>query len=184
LRDGPLFAIPLQIPRKFCGLAASNHSGPVFMTRHALLCVDDDPGIRQLYELLLGSNGYEILLAADARQGLHLLRSRNHGVDAVITDYEMPGMNGVEFANEVKRRYPDLPILMMSGSAPSDEETMVSIDATLPKGTSVHKIVEQIEQLLVHAHQVPPIPLSRLMPLGSVLAGVAVIGFLAPKLWK
>jgi DNA-binding NtrC family response regulator len=154
------------------------------MNRHTLLCVDDDPGIRQLYELLLGSNGYEILLAADARQGLHFLRSRKHGIDAVITDYEMAGMNGVEFADEVKRRHPQLPILMMSGSAPTDEDAMVSIDASLPKGTSVHKIVEQIEQLLLNSHQVAPIPMSRLMPLGSVLAGVALIGFLAPKIWK
>jgi len=154
------------------------------MNRHTLLCVDKDPGIRQLYELLLGSNGYEILLAADGRQALHFLRSSKHGIDAVITDYEMPGMNGVELADEVKRRYPDMPILMMSGSAPSDEDAMASIDASLPKGTSVHKIVEQIEQLLVHSHQLAPVPLSGLMPLGSVLAGVAVIAFLAPKLWK
>ena len=156
----------------------------IFMTRRTLLCVDDDPGIRQLYELLLGSNGYEILLAADANQALKFFRSPRNGIDAVITDYEMPGMNGVQFANELKRRHPGVPILMMSGSAPSDEDAMVSIDASLPKGTSVHKIVEQIEQLLLHSHQAPPVPLSNLMPLGSVLAGVAVLGFLVPKLWK
>jgi DNA-binding NtrC family response regulator len=154
------------------------------MNQHTLLCVDDDPGIRQLYNLLLGSNGYEILLAADAHQALKFLRSRSNGIDAIITDYEMPGMNGVEFANEVKRRYPSLPILMMSGCAPSDEDALVSIDASLPKGSSVHKIVEQIEQLLMHSHQPAPTPLSQLVPLGSVLAGVAVLGFLAPKLWK
>jgi CheY-like chemotaxis protein len=156
----------------------------IFMNQHTLLCVDDDPGIRQLYNLLLGSNGYEILLAADAHQALKFLRSRSNGIDAIITDYEMPGMNGVEFANEVKRRFPSLPILMMSGSAPSDEDAMVSIDASLPKGSSVHKIVNQIEQLLMHSHQPTPISIARLMPLGSVLAGVAVLAFLAPKIWK
>src|SRR3954454_17921605 len=159
-------------------------AGPFHMNQHTLLCVDDDPGIRQLYELLLGSNGYEILLAADAHHALKFFRSRSNGIDAVITDYEMPGMNGVQLANELKRRYPGVPILMMSGSAPNDEDAMVSIDASLPKGTSVHQIVEKIEQLLMHSHQAPPIPLSRLMPLGSVLAGVALLGFLAPKIWK
>ena len=154
------------------------------MKRPILLCVDDDPGIRQLYELLLGSNGFEVLLASDGRQALKSLRSRSNGVDAVITDYEMPGMNGIEFAHEVKRKNPFLPILMMSGSAPSDEDSLASIDASLPKGTSVHKIVEKLHELLLHSHQPPPIPLSRLVPLGSVLAGVALLGFLAPRVWK
>ena len=154
------------------------------MKRPILLCVDDDPGIRQLYELLLGSNGFEVLLAEDGRQALKRLRSPRHGVEAVITDYEMPGMNGIELASEVKRRNPVLPILMMSGSAPTSQEELTFIDASLPKGTSVHKIVEQIEQLLAQAQQAPPVSLSRLMPLGSVLAGIVVAGFLLPKVWK
>ena len=155
------------------------------MKRPTLLCVDDDPGIRQLYDLLLGSNGFEVLLASDGRQALKYFRSRKHGIDAMITDYDMPGMNGIELAAECKRRNPTLPILMMSGSAPSSEDDLIPIDATLPKGTSVHKIVEQVEQLLLQRkHAPPPLPLSQLMPLGSVLAGVAVAGFLVPKVWK
>ncbi len=152
------------------------------MKQFVLLCVDDDPGIRQLYELMLGSHGYEILLAEDARQALRYARSPRNRIDAVITDYEMPGMNGLELAAELKRRNPGLPILMMSGSAPVEE--LIDVDASLPKGTSIHKIVEQIESLVTQHHQPPPISLSRFVPLGSMLAGVALAVFLAPRVWK
>jgi CheY-like chemotaxis protein len=154
------------------------------MKRPILLCVDDDPGIRQLYQLLLGSNGYEILLAGSGREALKHFRSSRNGIDAVVTDYEMPGMDGIELAAQVRRKNPRLPVLMMSGCAPVLEQELIDIDASLPKGSSVHAIVEQIEQLLAHRHQAPPISLSHLMPLGSVLAGVALAGFLAPKIWK
>jgi len=153
------------------------------MKPSALLCVDDDPGIRQFYEILLGNSGYEVLLAVDGRDAVKIFRSRKKTIDAVITDYEMPGMNGFELASELKRSNPELPILMVSGSAPNLEGESHPVDASLPKGSSIHALVEQVEQLLAR-HQLPPPSFSRFVPLGSALAGIAMAGFLIPKLWK
>ena len=118
------------------------------MNRPTLLCVDDDPGIRELYEAMLGSRGYEVLLAEGGYQALNLFLSRKKEIDAVISDYEMPGMNGAQLAAELKRYDPDIPVIVISGSMPVLEKTPYFVDAAVPKGASVEKIVDHIEALL------------------------------------
>ena len=118
------------------------------MNRPTLLCVDDDPGIRELYETMLGTYGYEVLVAEGGLQALNLFRSKKREIDAVISDYEMPGMNGAQLAAELKRYDPDIPVIVISGSLPVLEETPYFVDAAVPKGASVEKIVDHIEALL------------------------------------
>jgi DNA-binding NtrC family response regulator len=83
------------------------------MKARALLCVDDDLGILEFYETLLASEGYEVLLARDARQA-----SRKDEISAVMSDYPMPEMNGLELAAELKRRDPRVPVILISGCQP------------------------------------------------------------------
>lgn len=64
-------------------------------TKYTILVVDDEPGIRSGCERVLRSEGHEVLLAADAREGLDLLKD-NH-VDLTLVDLKMPGMDGMEF---------------------------------------------------------------------------------------
>jgi CheY-like chemotaxis protein len=118
------------------------------MNRPTLLCVDDDPRIRELYEAMLGSHGYEVLVAEGGYQALDLFLSKTKEIDAVISDYEMPGMNGAQLAAELKRYDPDIPVIVISGSLPVMEETPYFVDAAVPKGASVEKIVDHIEVLL------------------------------------
>jgi DNA-binding NtrC family response regulator len=118
------------------------------MNRPTLLCVDDDPGIRELYETMLGTYGYEVLVAEGGLQALNLFRSKKKEIDAVISDYEMPGMNGAQLAAELKRYDPEIPVIVISGSLPVLEETPYFVDAAVPKGASVEKIVDHIEALL------------------------------------
>jgi PleD family two-component response regulator len=72
--------------------------GGLRMKSSTLLCVDDDLGILEFYETVLGSNGYRVLLAQDGRQALAVFQERVKEIDAVISDYEMSGMNGIELA--------------------------------------------------------------------------------------
>jgi len=110
--------------------------------------MDDDPGIRQLYEAMLGTYGYEVLVAEGGHQALNLFRSKASEIDAVISDYEMPGMNGAQLAAELKRYDPEIPVIVISGSLPILEQTPYFVDAAVPKGASVEKIVDHIEALL------------------------------------
>ena len=153
------------------------------MVRRRLLCVDDDSGFQQFYKNLLGSYGYEVMVAGNGRQALKLFLSRK--VDAVLTDFEMPGMTGAELAARLKRLRPDLPVLLLSGSKIAQDKAAKAVDAAVMKGSSVIKLVDQIESLLAK-HQSRPAKLNvrRFAPLGSVLASIALMVYALPRLMK
>ena len=79
-----------------------------------ILVVDDDCAIRMLVKALLETEGYAVLIAADAETALKLFDSST--VALLLTDVVMPDMNGPELADQLLRREPQLPILFMSGS--------------------------------------------------------------------
>jgi CheY-like chemotaxis protein len=153
------------------------------MTRRRLLCVDDDSAFRQFYKNLLGSYGYEVTVAASAKQALKVFLSRK--VDAVLTDFEMPGMTGAELAARLKKMRPELPVLLISGSAAVHQKPPSGVDATVAKGTASSKLVDQIEQALAK-YQTRPTKLNprRFAPLGSVLASIALAVYALPRLLR
>lgn len=78
-----------------------------------LLLVDDEPSILSSLKRLLRADGYQILTALGAEQGLELLAS--HRVDVIVSDQRMPGMSGVEFLRRVKVLHPATIRLVLSG---------------------------------------------------------------------
>jgi DNA-binding NtrC family response regulator len=150
------------------------------MKRPRLLCVDDDPGIREFYEALFGTHGYDVKLAGNGRQALNIMRV--HPVDAVLTDYDMPDMNGPELAAEVKRSHPSLPVIMVSGSRPVVEEAPHFVDAALAKGAPVRQILDEIEALLATARS--RVSWTRYVPLGEALAAVVGAALVFQRVWK
>jgi DNA-binding NtrC family response regulator len=77
-----------------------------------ILIVEDEAKMRRLLELDLGDDGFQTLSAEDAELGLKLLQ--NNSVDLVITDLKLPGMNGLEFLQAVKRFQEALPVVVMT----------------------------------------------------------------------
>ena len=77
-----------------------------------ILIVDDESAIRELFASSLGDN-YECATAASADEALALLATRIFAL--VISDMMMPGRNGVELLREVKARYPETAVIMISG---------------------------------------------------------------------
>jgi CheY-like chemotaxis protein len=124
-----------------------------------VMCVDDDAGIRELYGALLGQNGYEVIAAINGRHALHVFEAKEKDIDAVILDYEMPEMNGLELATWLKQRHPALPVIMISGSHPELEEMAPFVDATLGKGVPLRNILDRLQVLLASRTIAPP-PLS------------------------
>jgi PAS domain S-box-containing protein len=80
-----------------------------------ILLVEDDPVIRDLNVRILQDAGYRIECASDSSQALKSLDGRKDGVDLLFSDVVLPGQSGLELAEEVRRRYADLPILLCSG---------------------------------------------------------------------
>ncbi len=112
-----------------------------------VLCVDDDPGMRGLYEAMLGRNGYEVIAVSNGHHALAVYQFGTN-IDAVVLDCEMPGMNGYELAERLKELNPLLPIIMVSGTNPELEEMSPFVDASLMKGVPIRNILDRIELLL------------------------------------
>jgi CheY-like chemotaxis protein len=99
-------------------------------SKRTILCIDDDEAVLRYEKALLERSGYTVLTASSAQQGLRLATMCK--CDAVLLDYEMPGMNGHQVASEIKRVRPDLMVILLSGSdVPS--HALASVDAFVPK---------------------------------------------------
>lgn len=82
-----------------------------------ILFVDDEPNIlRALRRLFIDEDNYELFIAESGDEGLEILE-REEGVCVVVSDYRMPGMNGVEFLSKVHERWPQTIRIVLSGYA-------------------------------------------------------------------
>ena len=88
------------------------------MTHHAILFVDDEPNVLKSFERALRREPYTLMTAAGGEEGLKLLEARE--VSLVISDYNMPLMNGLDFLKEIKERYPHILTIMLTGQAELD----------------------------------------------------------------
>ena len=78
----------------------------------AILIVEDEAKMRRLLELNLGEDGFTTFSAGEAESGLKLLRE--NAIDLVLTDLKLPGMDGLEFLQAVKRQNAALPVVVMT----------------------------------------------------------------------
>lgn len=82
---------------------------------HRILIVDDDPSIRSMLEMILREGkSYEILTAENGRKALDVIKNHKQ-IDVVLTDIQMPRMNGMELLKEIKSIDPTLPVIMITG---------------------------------------------------------------------
>ena len=80
---------------------AENRVGHRMSAQPTILIVEDEAKMRRLLELNLGEDGFTVLSAGDAETGLKMLAGNS--VDLVVTDLKLPGMDGLEFLQSVKR---------------------------------------------------------------------------------
>ena len=110
-----------------------------------LLCVDDDPQVLKLRRAVLETNGYHVLLAENGHAGLVLFTS--HDIACVIMDFNMPGMDGGEVARKMKSLNPSVPVLIVTGAALSDSDTL-GADSVIPKAAPGAELLERLSHLL------------------------------------
>lgn len=82
-------------------------------TLRKVLVIDDDPAVRKSFDRVLTSKGYAVITAENGEEALRKLNEEKY--DLVYTDIRMPGMSGLEVAEEVKARKPWTPVVIITG---------------------------------------------------------------------
>jgi len=80
---------------------------------HKVLVVDDDPAVRKSIDRVLTSKGYAVITAENGEEALRKLNEGKY--DLVYTDIRMPGISGLELAEQVKARKPWTPVVIITG---------------------------------------------------------------------
>jgi two-component system, chemotaxis family, sensor kinase CheA len=117
----------------FLGYLAKRRPGLVGH-RPRILVVDDSAGVRQLLSATLNGAGFEVEVAAGAREAM--LAMANDGFEAMVIDFSMPRSNGVELVRAMRASDVKVPIVMVSGVATQEEKQAAweaGVDAYLDK---------------------------------------------------
>ena len=125
--------------------------------RYRILVVDDEKNIRTVARTILESQGYEVLCAADGFDGLNKLKQSLP--DVVISDLRMPNMSGFEFLSVVRKRFPQIAVIAISGEFSGiDVPESVLADAFFEKGQySPENLFQKITALLEEIPQRPSV---------------------------
>lgn len=115
-----------------------------------VLCVDDHaPGLT-IRKLFLESFGYAVETAESGPVALQKASQRDF--DAVVLDYRMPGMNGLELGRTLRQRFPALPLIFLSGYAPDLSEEMHRLASSfVPKGSNPDVLLDKLAEVLGRA---------------------------------
>lgn len=116
-----------------------------------ILCIDDHWKGLIGRKMLLEKNGYEVLEASGVDEGLKLFLSRN--VDAVVLDYQMPGVNGDVIAEKMKRINSHVPIMLLSAYGPLPKNKLRSVDSFLTKSQPPNVLLSKLQGLLDDQHK-------------------------------
>jgi two-component system cell cycle sensor histidine kinase/response regulator CckA len=85
-----------------------------------VLMVDDEPAQRQLFAFALRKEGYCVLEARNGAEALDMATQAGH-IDLVVSDVVMPVMRGPEMATRLRERFPQVPVLFVSGFLMNEE---------------------------------------------------------------
>jgi len=142
-----------------------------------LLCIDDDAQGLVVRKHLLEVYGFDVTTCTSPRQGLRLFQFRDD-VDLAVVDFNMPDMDGVTLAGEMKRIRPEVPVVVLSALPWLPEQTPKTYDLFLTKMETGLEISKRLNSLLESR---PAHPTRRRTPfirktsaLAGVLAGVVV----------
>ncbi len=111
-----------------------------------ILCIDDEPTALSVRRMLLESAGYQVATAHSAEEGIQIFKSRP--IDAVIMDYWLSGMDGIEAARALKRIRPTIPIVVLSALTELPGESIGAADRWLLKGEDPAYLLNAISTLL------------------------------------
>jgi len=87
-----------------------------------VLIIDDDWGIREVTTMMLEQAGYKAVSASTSEDSLSIMSANR--ISLALVDVIMPGKNGLELALEINQKWPEIPIILMSGKVPTEADSI------------------------------------------------------------
>jgi DNA-binding NtrC family response regulator len=115
--------------------------------RPVVLIADDEVMVRNIARITLERQGYAVLIAENGAEALSLSRHYQGHIDVLLSDFEMPKMNGLELGRHVCSERPDTLVLLMSGSENLPQITVPFIR----KPFGPIQLTEKIRELLAQS---------------------------------
>ena len=112
------------------------------MATSTLLCIHRDPAQLSFLE----DHGYELVTAANGREGLRLIRSRH--VDAIVLEYHLGLLDGAAIADEIKQVRPGVPVVMLADQAELSSADLKSVDAFVAGSDGPHYLLATVHFVL------------------------------------
>ena len=114
-----------------------------------ILVVDDEKSIQEVLKALLTAMGYEVVSAGSGREGLHLFLE--NPIELVLTDLNMPGMDGFSFASHIKRKSPGTRVVLITGlekGAVDENLKRGCIDSVLIKPFGLEDLQKTVQRMV------------------------------------
>ncbi|SRR6266545_708578 len=117
-----------------------------------ILVIDDQESIRRVVRRALEQEGHEVLDASDGEMGMAVLA--RHSADLVITDIFMPGQDGIVTLREIRKRFPAIKVIVMSGGDSTgtldlrQDAEFLGAEKSLQKPFTTREIVESVRSVL------------------------------------
>lgn len=102
-----------------------------------ILIIDDNAAVRDMLAIAVGRAGHRAIAAGNGRDGLALLE--NASVDVVVTDVFMPECDGIEVIREIRGRWPEVPVVAISGGSPSLDQNYLGVARRLGASAALEK---------------------------------------------
>ena len=119
------------------------------------LVVDDNGSVRAYVKGALESEGFRTLEADDGELGLELVRKFGSDIDLVISDIQMPKLDGIQLANSVRAEFPKIPIILISDYTDVALENQPWVDF-IPKPFLLPTLLNTVRKMVAMAKAATP----------------------------
>lgn len=131
--------------------AAGNEDGEEAPEAPLIVVAEDRASVRRILRRTLEAEGYRVRQADDGAAAWELIQSLDAPPALLLTDIVMPRMSGTELTRRARRRYPDLPVILLTGFTDHDTQdvgVLREVDGLLRKPFTLHTLREQVAQVL------------------------------------